>query len=268
MAYESEQPNAIILPLPVKTSASEDSVRFIDLSGYETFFRDLAFGFPMVASSLGCAASSGLADKSIEVHEVGNFIASFVPSVDDFTRLDPQFAIPKETWDKIPIYADYGFAVFQLAELAGRPHPMAFEFKTRLKKTFFPTVHIHDGAVHDSEDFNHVLYMQHAGLDSRVSPYRGPYFEDRTTKLVRSKEPAGQFCSVESAQGIVAPELLIHKKELRGTLPNEDTIFMTAGSPTVRSFNYRNWTWLLPWTIGVGAVAWFLRRRARLRRRT
>lgn len=266
MAYESERENAMILPLPVKIPAREDSVRFIDLSSYEDFFHDLAFGFPTVTPSLGCGTSSGLTDDLIETQKIGNFIASFVPSVEDFKRLDPQFAIPKETWDKIPTYADYGFAVFQLHELAGRPHPMAFEFETRLDKTFFPTVHIHDGQVHEAEDFDHVLYMQHAGLDSCVSGYSGPYNRDRLTKLVRSKTPASQFCSVDATQGIVAPELLIHKSELEGTLPNKDVIFTTPGSPTVRTFNYREWTWLFPWLFGIGIAGWFLRRRERLRR--
>lgn len=266
MAYESEQTNAMILPLPVKTPAHDGSVRFIDLSGYEHFFRDLATGFPYVPG-LGCSAR-GLADSDpIEVQKIGNFIASFVPTVQDFSRLDPQFAIPKETWDKIPVYSDYGFAVFQLNELAGRPHPMAFEFETRSEKTFFPTVHIHDGEVHTSEEFNHVLYLQHAGLDSVVSPYRGPQSLDSKTNVARSKKTASRFCRIENTNGIVAPELLVHRKELHGSLPNQDTMLSTRGNPVIRSFNYRNWTWTLPWSVGVAAFAWFLRRRSRIKNR-
>lgn len=270
MAYESEQANAMILPLPVSTPVHESSVRFIDLSEYEDFFQNLAAGFPYVNTfSLGCGAASDLADAgSIEMQKVGNFIASFVPTVDDFSRLDPQFVIPKETWDKIPIYSDYGFAVFQLHELAGRPHPMAFEFDTRSEETFFPTVHIHDGEVHATEEFNHVLYLQHAGLDSVVSPYRGPRSLDPKTQLARSKESATEFCRIAKTKGIVAPELLVHRKELQGTLPNQDTILSARGNPTIRSFNYRNWTWTIPWGVCVAAVAWFLRRRGRLKKRT
>jgi hypothetical protein len=80
---------------------------------------------------------------------VGNFVASVVPTVEDFRRLDPQFSISPEIWGKIPDYQDYSFVVFQLEELKGRPHPMAFEFETRHQENlFFPTVHIHDGEVH------------------------------------------------------------------------------------------------------------------------
>jgi len=266
MAYESEQTNAMILPLPVKTPAREGSVRFIDLSEYEEFFFDLGFGFPRLATNIGCSASLTDSAGSLEVQRVGNFIASFVPTVDDFARLDPQFAIPKETWDKIPVYSDYGFAVFQLHELAGRPHPMAFEFETRLDETFFPTVHIHDGEVHDSEEFNHLLYAQHAGLDSVVSRYAGQWGKDRATKLTRSKQSASRFCRVEATNGIVAPDLLVHMQQLTGELPNQDTIVSANGSPTVKSFNYRDWTWLTPWAVGVAGVAWFFRRRARLKK--
>ena len=40
-------------------------------------------------------------------------------------------------------------------------HPMAMEFNTRHPDTlFFPTLHIHDGAVHAEEDYDHTLYFQ------------------------------------------------------------------------------------------------------------
>ena len=37
---------------------------------------------------------------------------------------------------------------------------MAFDFPRAAKKLFFPTVHIHDGKVHDKADFDHALYCQ------------------------------------------------------------------------------------------------------------
>src|SRR5690606_16069404 len=111
----------------------------------------------------------------LAVHEVGDFVASFVPTLADFRRLDPQFVIPQESWDKIPEYSDYGFAVFQLKSLVGNPHPMAFEFTTRWPdRIFFPTVHIHDGEVHDREEFDHTLYLQHPEFDRVVGTYQGP----------------------------------------------------------------------------------------------
>jgi len=138
--------------LPTDTSVGESAVRFISLENYEYFFSHLERGFPRTPRiSIGCGDSTMVvaANAAIEVHEVGDYIASFVPSLADFERLDPRFVIPVETWNLIPQYEDYGFAVFQLKQLAGKPHPMAFEFATRWNdRVFFPTVHIHDGEVH------------------------------------------------------------------------------------------------------------------------
>ncbi|MEM7317262.1 MAG: hypothetical protein AAF497_29400, partial [Planctomycetota bacterium] len=99
MEYESDEPNAMILPLPVALPATEASVEFVDLSGYERFFEDLSDGFPFKPRvSIGCSAQVDYAQAALTddlaVVEVGSFIASFVPSVEDFSRLDPRFVIP------------------------------------------------------------------------------------------------------------------------------------------------------------------------------
>ena len=267
MQYESDEPNAMILPLPVKTPASEDSVRFIDLSGYKRLFRDLAKGFPDVRRRRYFPNSRAApVDSAVKlvVHEVGDFVASFVPTVDDFARLDPQFVIPKETWLQIPVYKDYGFAIFQLRKGAVRPHPMAFEFDTRHQEVFFPTVHIHDGEVHQREHFDHTLYMQHAGFDSVSSHYRGPKHSDPNTKFVRSKFPAEQFCETSLSGNLIQPDLLVHRMKMRGTFENRDLMFAGIGSPVVRTFNHRQ---LKPWWpagLGVGALAWIIARRNRV----
>jgi len=261
MEYKSEEPNAMILPLPVKLPPQEDSIRFIDLSDYEDFFEDFAKTFPFRGGGFACAAPPSA--KSLAVHEVGNFVASFVPTMDDFDRLDKQFVIPKTTWEKIPIYKDYGFAVFQLRELSGTPHPMAFEFKTRSDEIFFPTVHIHDGNVYPRERFDHTLYLQHAGFDSVVGKYTS--FPDNTTGFVRSEFAAKQVCNLEKAQGIIAPDLLIHRVDLAGSQENKDMIYAAKGSPTVPSFNVNQWVKYWPWTVLAAAFAWLFYRRNRLR---
>ncbi len=192
MRYQSKTLNAMILPLPVALPSSEDHVRFIALDKYEHFFDDLNRGFPYPPppKSVAPPAPSRAADEAptLKVEEVGEYVASFVPTLNDFGRLDPQFVIPKETWKKLPEYDDYGFAVFQLKSLSGRPHPMAFEFQTRwADQVFFPTVHIHDGEVHETEHFDHTLYLQNAAWDSVVRPFANPEYRDPTTGFVRSK---------------------------------------------------------------------------------
>ncbi len=89
------------------------------------------------------------------------YVASFVPSVADFVRLDPRFRLPEVLFDAVPHYADYGFAVFQLAPGKVTVHPMALRFPTRdPDRLFFPTVHVHDGRFHAKAKFDHALYFQ------------------------------------------------------------------------------------------------------------
>jgi len=270
MEYASETPNAIILPLPVATGASEEDVSFIDLSHYDDFFVHLAKAFPYIPRrGFGCSAGpDGSVDvaAALPVHSVGNFIASFVPTVEDFDRLDPQFSIPVNTWNKIPKYSDYGFTVFQLAELAGKPHPIAFEFKNRTRELFFPTIHIHDGEVHDREHFDHTLYMQHAGLDSIAGDYINYDVRDSRTRLIRSADVARASCDMDRSGEIIAPELLVHRTDIFGEQKNEDIVYAIEGDPRKVSRSLlsriRFWHWLIP----VLAMSWFFRRRSRLKR--
>jgi len=226
MTYQSEQENAMILPIPVSQPAKEESVRFINLEDYADFFGDLEKGFPLRPQiSIGCGSKlAAIQMESLRINDVGSYVASFVPTLDDFDRLDKRFTLPSEVWDQLPQYADYGFAVFQLKEGQHKPHPMAFEFSTRDEsELFFPTVHVHDGAVHDKEYFNHLLYMQHAGFDSRVRGYVNADVRDRATGVVRSEKNAIGFCDVEKSKGLVVGDLLIHRHIAIGELENVST---------------------------------------------
>lgn len=267
MKYESAEPNAMILPLPTDLTKGESAVRFISLEDDEHFFSQLDRGFPRTPRlSIGCSEKVVTASAAIEVHEVGDYIASFVPSLADFDRLDSRFVIPTETWSLIPQYKDYGFAVFQLKQLVGKPHPMALEFASRwTDRIFFPTVHIHDGEVHPVEAFDHTLYLQHAQFDSIVESYVDNDIPDPSTGFVRSKSVAGDFADVEKSAGLIAGNLLVHRKEMRGLLANQDQILTIAGNPLVPNFNLKNYKWLLPWGMIITAVAWFLARRSRLK---
>lgn len=270
MNIESEVPNAMILPVPIKQPAQEDYLRFIDLKNYDAFFDDLANGFPYQRPffAVGCSSNPDLTKRSgLQVFEVGNYIASFVPTIADFDRLDAQFRLPQETWNKIPGYGKMGFAVFQLASGSLKPHPMALEFQTANTSLFFPTVHIHDGTVHEREHFDHILYMQHAGLDSKAYGYQNAHIKDKSTGLIRSQFPAAQFCNVAKASGMVLENLLVHRKFMQGDFLNKDTLFYPSGHPVTPSLNLRPWMNYAPWLVGVAAIAWFFNRRSRLKHR-
>jgi hypothetical protein len=284
MRFEATQPTAMILPLPIALPAKEDAVRWKNLKEYPTFFEDLAAGFPRPepfarSRSKGESRAAAAEAAPLAVHEVGDFVASFVPSVNDFGRLDPRFVISKDVWAKIPAYADYGFAVFQLKSLSGSPHPIAFEFDARTPETlFYPTVHIHDGTVHAEDDFDHALYAQERELDGKVGAYGGPDAIDKTTGFVRSKERASAFANVAKAVSLLDGDLLVHKLTLRGRLPNRDTTFdvraiaarSSAGCsrcstfPEGGSFAGIDGTWM-PAT-ALASLAWIIRRRDTRRR--
>src|SRR6185295_3169401 len=194
MTISTKNDVAMILPLPVPPNSPDDALRFIDLKGYPDFFHDLKLGFPEpVSRSVLPAASKSRptpAAEPLPVVQVGNFEASFVPAIKDFGRLDARFRLPDQTWDALPAYKDYGFAVFKLKKDATTVHPMAFEFPRQdPKKIFFPTVHIHDGQVRDKASFDHALYCQKREADKTSLP-----------EWRESDTPAARFMKVDQAQ--------------------------------------------------------------------
>ena len=157
MYLSTEQETAMVLPIPIVPGTQK--ITFHDLSGFPTFFQKLEGLFPAPRGrGRGVAVAAG---PPLEVERVGAFDASFVPQPADFGRLDPRFRLSPTVLKALPQYKDYGFAVFQLAQMDGEVHPMAFSFPTRdTSKLYFPTVHVHDGQVHEKEDFSHGLYGQ------------------------------------------------------------------------------------------------------------
>ena len=264
MRFESETENAMILPLPVALPAADSSIEFIDLSGYDQFFSALRSGFPNPrppANSRTLVDSIASNKAPLRVYDVGEFIASFVPSITDFSRVDSRFSIPKNTWEKIPLYSDYSFAVFQFKQLRAKVHPMAFRFKTRHPESvFFPTVHIHDGEVHKKEHFDHDLYMQHASLDGKAGRYTGK--RDKATGVIRSNKDARFFVDIDRSKGLVAPDLLVHRKQLKGNLSNKDLFEKIAGDPLTRSTSSLDqMKYYLPVAGMLLPAAWIIRRR-------
>jgi hypothetical protein len=269
MNYKSREANAMILPIPVRQPVHEASLHFIDLKSYADFFSDLANGFPYQppAFNIGCSKSrTAPTANSLEVLNVGNYVASFAPSLADFSRLDSRFTLPASIWAKIPQYAGYGFAVFQLAAGSLKPHPMAFEFEMAAGPIHFPTLHIHDGEIHAAEEFDHVLYLQHAGFDSRAYGYRNSDVPDESTGLIRSKYAASRFCDLDRSAGVVDGKLLVHRKIIKGQCPNQDTEIATIGDPTRPTLNLRPLYAYAPWLWGGAAITWFFRRRAKIKR--
>jgi hypothetical protein len=251
LAYEmtvaATEPVAMCLPLPVAPGSGEDAVTFIDLSRYGSFFEDCATAFP-VPQSVGMLASRGgfFSELSLAVHTVGDFVASYVPSPNDFARLDPRFRLSPAALAQMPQYADYGFAVFQLAQPRPKParakrpwwqfwksappapttvdanapatiHPMAFTFPSRhADALYFPTLHLHDGDhVPPRAAYDHTLYCQ--TTDARLA---------KTLPWTRSPEALGKSVATGKTGGLVAGDAHAYRLTLHGELKNVDHLFV------------------------------------------
>ncbi len=219
MSYASPADLAMVLPLPVPPNPPEDTLNFINLRPYPSFFDDMRSGFPPIMMQSRGVGAVAAGPPKLRVHDVGDFEASFVPRIDDFVRLDERFRIGPEVWDQLPAYRDYGFAVFKLkasrarrsAGLArtvfggppwdGTPkprhvHPMAFTFPRRNPELlYFPTVHVHDRKVHKYAWFDHMLYCQaDAAIDGDLKGWE------------KSRRPASKFIDTPRSGGIVEPD--------------------------------------------------------------
>lgn len=197
---------AMILPLPVDPARNgEAAVRFLDLQAFPDLFVELSALFVMPQRKGGFRISLQR-QATLAVHTVGSFVASYVPTRADFARVDPRFRLPEGALAAIPAYADYGFAVFQLAPGAATIHPMGLAFPTRAPdRLFFPTVHVHDGTTPRHARFDHALYYQRA--DDAAAP--------------------GDARSWDAARrdygGLVALDRPVARRVLRGRRANADT---------------------------------------------
>jgi hypothetical protein len=221
MTLKAREDLAMVLPLPVMAGSGEKAVEFIDLSGYPDFFADLRKGFPvpLTAPAGGSRSFGAASDAKLEVVTVGKFEASFVPTAADFARLDERFRLPAGVWESLPGYRAFGFAVFKLKAGEAKVHPMAFSFpRANPGEVFFPTVHIHDGKVHERARFDHVLYLQRGEGDL----YSLLDWEE-------SFRPAVAFMKVRETKGIVEADGHCYRRTLAGSLPNRDIVLKANG---------------------------------------
>ncbi|HRJ41241.1 MAG: hypothetical protein KJZ86_11505 [Caldilineaceae bacterium] len=219
MRYAAADALAMILPLPTPAHPPEDALRFVDFSGYGEFFDDLDNCFAKTRSrDFGAEEPSG---SLLTVYSVGSFEASFVPHRQDFARLDSRFRLPDSTWDTLPQYADYSFAVFKLKPGAQSVHPMAFEFpRCHPDQLFFPTLHIHQGVVEESAHFDHALYWQATYTrEQRIHIHGSRSADYRVTKMV----------DIARAQGVVAQDTPLYRLHLSGMYENGDLTIPEGG---------------------------------------
>jgi len=255
MAYEAEEELAMVLPLPTPPGVTEDAVRFIDLSGYTDFFENAQEGFNWINDKPvepDFAPTLSTSRSRLKVRAVGNYEASFVPRMADFSRLDPRFCLSEAVRAELPQYADWSFCVFKLKVGDATVHPMAFRFPRRDPlRLYFPTVHVHDGSVHKTAWFNHYLFCQGNVLPApwyvsrrlprswyqflqdeydkerrRILKPPTPYKEQvRLYEATIAASPplaARDFMNVANALGVLEANSPLYRLRLFGELPNQD----------------------------------------------
>jgi hypothetical protein len=100
-------------------------------------------------------------------------------------------------------------------------HPMAFSFPRRHPSViYFPTLHIHDGKIHEQAEFDHILYCQAGGLDD--GDLEGWEVSTRIAKEVMNKIAYKKY-------DIIDPYLRVARREIIGIRENADTLVAQNG---------------------------------------
>ncbi len=225
MVFQSSADVAMILPIPVEQPGRRDAVVFYDFSDYTGFFEDLDCCFPVEIPETWGGDTFGL-----EVHAVGSFHASYVPSVEEFSKLDERFRLAPAVWKELPAYTEYSFIVFQFRPGHQKPHPMAFSFPSaEPDRIYFPTTHVHDSAIHSSAEFDHDLYVQRIGrLDDSWELGNLAIADDETSipsdsPFVSPEDmPRRSGVKIGLANGLIEPDKPLYRTQIRGVHDNTD----------------------------------------------
>ena len=147
--------NAMILPVPTTRN-----LRMVDMTDFEKIFTDIDAYFP--DDSLGMFDAMTLSTNSrsrLEVHQVGSYRASIVPSLADLDRLDDEFNLSASNVREVlkDHYANFGFVVCRLSTGSRTYEPFAYVHEY-VDEMFVPTRHYHGGAPEAKSFWDHAIY--------------------------------------------------------------------------------------------------------------
>jgi hypothetical protein len=207
---------AMVLPIPLHAGSGEHEVAFIDLTDHPAFFASISSAWP--PPERGTAGAPKKADDAggatLIVQNVGAFDASCVPTIGDFSRIDQRFRLPAGIWEKLPNYRSFGFVVFTLRAGNSAVQPMAFSFpRADARALFIPTVHIHDGTVHERAHFDHELYLQDPLIAASAQ-----HDWDESRLIGRQVTNFGDY------PDLIVPDLHFHWQRMHGDEENRDVI--------------------------------------------
>lgn len=216
--------NAMILPVPMGT-AGPGSIELIDLTALPDFFMPLDELFKPRTRSLSKGVSRGM-DDDLEVHKVGSYDVSIVPTVDDVKRLNRQvFEVSADTENTLRSSYPVGFAflVAQLRE-SGEFHPLAYTHPIVGGRLFIPTRHEHGKEPASTlPKWDHTIYFQgsgdldvvpaeHRNMASRQTLDVARYMEAYRSDVTASVPALGSYIGVRP----------ITRVKAQGRLPNID----------------------------------------------
>lgn len=168
--------NLMILPVP-----NPDSVAFVNLKQYPKFFDHCEDQFeripemsPYASLSHSRSLSASYDSAPLPVHHVGSYLASIVPSIQDFERLNQEyFDIPDDLERLLgrQYNSEFGFIVCRLKKGNHTYHPFAYMHqKHSCGLLFLPTLHYHPhdrrGMKHIEADWDHLIYTVGTDYDS------------------------------------------------------------------------------------------------------
>jgi hypothetical protein len=154
----------IEMVLPVRSRGAE-KIEFVDMKSYPTFFEDCERA-SMPVTRAGKVMSAGsrtaAAPGYLPVERVGDYDASFAPSLPDLKRADPRVFRLSPRLEAVfrPHYPpdEFGYVIYKLVH-SGTMHPFAYRHAhTEGEPLFVPTRHEHG---HDGPpDWDHRIYHQ------------------------------------------------------------------------------------------------------------
>jgi hypothetical protein len=215
--YEAETAFTLILPLPTPPDATANAVRFINLSGYNDFFRDVRRGVPDLTRDI---EKQSLTDRLLE--KVRDWLdldttqieLAFFPNQQVLAEMRDRWPLSEAVWAALKPYTKFGLVGLKLEAGANRLPPMAFEFpRGAPTELFFPTAH---NLPHSATlNLKHMLYAQTSNRSPVWSTSTGPG-DDRRRWLARD------FVKIDRTLGLIDPDQPIAARRFSGPADNFD----------------------------------------------